>query len=118
MNGVMRTAAFSRTGLYRNYLSGNVIMMDELALLGDFVQLPDFLFYRRIDERTGTRFLPANILRRYNDLSGQSKAPFIDSGNATLEAPCTAPRRPTLGFSLRVWYVGAPGQWIAQTFKY
>jgi len=77
MNGVMRTAAIRRTGLYRNYLSGDIIMIGELALLGEFVQLPDFLFYRRIDERTATRLMPADIVRGYYDPSGRSKMPFI-----------------------------------------
>lgn len=77
MNGVMRTAAIRRTGLYRNFLAGDVIMMGELALLGEFVQLPDFLFYRRMDERTATRLMPGDIVRRYYDPSGESKMPFI-----------------------------------------
>ena len=77
MNGVMRTAAIRRTGLYRNYMSGDVIMMAELALVGEFVQLPEFLFYRQIDERTATRLMPADTVRRYYDPTGRSRMPLI-----------------------------------------
>jgi glycosyltransferase involved in cell wall biosynthesis len=46
--GVMRRAVLLSTGLERPYISGDLVLMGELALRGKFRMLDQVLFYRRV----------------------------------------------------------------------
>jgi len=46
--GVMRLEALRRTGLVGNYVGSDVVLVVELALHGQFFELPEPLFFRRI----------------------------------------------------------------------
>jgi glycosyltransferase involved in cell wall biosynthesis len=48
LQGVMRTAALRRTGQLGPYFASDLVLVPELALHGQFHELPDFLFYRRM----------------------------------------------------------------------
>ena len=48
LQGVMRTAALRRTGQLRAFFGSDLVLVPELALHGQFHELPDFLFYRRM----------------------------------------------------------------------
>ena len=48
LQGVMRTAALRRTGQLGAYFASDLVLVPELALHGQFHELPEFLFYRRM----------------------------------------------------------------------
>jgi len=54
INGVIRTHALKATTLNWDYASSDMEVIQELALHGKFVEVPEFLFYRRV--QTGARF--------------------------------------------------------------
>lgn len=47
MLGVMRTEALRKTRLHGSYYSADIVLLAELALLGEFYELPQRLMYRR-----------------------------------------------------------------------
>jgi glycosyltransferase involved in cell wall biosynthesis len=67
MNGVVRTAVLGRTPLIEIFFSSDISLMAEVALYGKFVELPEFLFYRRMDPESATAKKSAQeILRHYD----------------------------------------------------
>lgn len=54
MNGLIRTKVLRQTSLIKIYLASDVNMMAELALRGKFFELPEYLYYRRMDENAAT----------------------------------------------------------------
>jgi glycosyltransferase involved in cell wall biosynthesis len=48
LQGVIRTAALRRTGQLGTYFAADLVLVPELALHGQFHELPEFLFYRRM----------------------------------------------------------------------
>lgn len=46
--GVIRSAALNSTRLLPNYPGGDYCLLAELSLAGKFIELPDYLFYRRL----------------------------------------------------------------------
>ncbi|MFC7550380.1 glycosyltransferase family 2 protein [Plantactinospora sp. GCM10030261] len=50
--GVLPIARLRRTGLIRPYPSSDVTLLAELAALGEFHEVPEALFYRRIHEQS------------------------------------------------------------------
>lgn len=56
MNGVIKSEALKKTGLMKNFLAADINMMAELSLYGKFSFLPEYLFYRRMEQETATFF--------------------------------------------------------------
>jgi glycosyltransferase involved in cell wall biosynthesis len=54
MNGLIRIDCLRRTTLVKKYFSSDCNMMAEVALYGKFVEVPEYLYYRRMDPRTST----------------------------------------------------------------
>jgi len=54
MNGLIRTEFLRRTTLVKKYFSSDCNMMAEVALYGKFVEVPEYLYYRRMDPSTST----------------------------------------------------------------
>ena len=52
MDGVIRRSALMRAHLPRTFLSSDVVLVAELALLGHFIQVDDTYLYRRMDPTT------------------------------------------------------------------
>ena len=48
LQGVMRTAAIRRSGRLGAYFASDLVLVPELTLHGQFYELPEFLFYRRM----------------------------------------------------------------------
>jgi glycosyltransferase involved in cell wall biosynthesis len=48
LQGVMRTAALRRTGLLGTFTASDMVLVAELTLYGQFHELPEVLFYRRL----------------------------------------------------------------------
>jgi glycosyltransferase involved in cell wall biosynthesis len=57
MNGLIRRRALLRTNLIENYFSSDIVLMAEISLQGKFVEIPEFLFYRRMDPRSATALM-------------------------------------------------------------
>jgi glycosyltransferase involved in cell wall biosynthesis len=56
--GLTRASALKRTALIGNYASSDRVLLGELSLLGQFFEIPEYLFYRRGHPQ---RSLAANI---------------------------------------------------------
>ena len=54
-NGVIRRDALLRASRLGVYMSADVVLMGELALMGKFVLLDEHLFYRRMAVETATK---------------------------------------------------------------
>jgi glycosyltransferase involved in cell wall biosynthesis len=52
--GVIRADVLKRTRLIANYPGSDAVLLAELALLGEFHEIPEYLFYRRIHPRKST----------------------------------------------------------------
>ena len=67
MNGVMRADILRRTSLIDPYLGSDVVLMGELTLYGKFAEVPEFLFYRRMDRHSATALQSrAEVVRQYD----------------------------------------------------
>lgn len=66
MNGVVRRDALSRTRLIEHYPGADVVLVGHLALIGRIVQLPEPLFYRRMDQATATRLMGEQAVHRHH----------------------------------------------------
>jgi len=67
MNGVVRRAALARTALMKPFLSSDCSMLVELTLHGKFVEVPEYLFYRRMEPRTATKLKSTEEIGRHWD---------------------------------------------------
>lgn len=76
INGVMRTAALSRTRLIEHYPGADNVMLAHLALLGPILVLPERHFYRRMDAATATRLMSAEAIHRHHYPSRTVRALF------------------------------------------
>lgn len=54
MNGLVRSDVLRRTSLIKPYFSSDAVLMAEVALHGKVFEVPDVLFYRRMDAETAT----------------------------------------------------------------
>jgi glycosyltransferase involved in cell wall biosynthesis len=52
--GVVRAEALKRTRLIANYAGSDAVLLAELALLGEFREVPESLFYRRVHPQKST----------------------------------------------------------------
>jgi len=58
---VIRSSFLKRTSLIGNYNGSDIILLAELALLGKFYEIPDYLFFRRIHAEKSDRANPDPI---------------------------------------------------------
>ena len=54
LNGVIRSSALQKTHLHLPFFASDSCLMCELALYGKFLEVPEYLFYRRMDEESST----------------------------------------------------------------
>jgi glycosyltransferase involved in cell wall biosynthesis len=66
MNGVIRVAALRRTRLVPHHCGSDIVLMAHLALLGKFAQVPEPLFFRRMEPQSATRLMSADAVRRHH----------------------------------------------------
>jgi glycosyltransferase involved in cell wall biosynthesis len=76
MNGVIRSSALAKTELIKVYFSSDNVLMAELALHGKLINLPDFLFYRRMDRETATALMEDEELVKHYHPDSSSKMIF------------------------------------------
>lgn len=53
--GVIRKSSLMETALVGSYISSDVILLDELALQGEFFEVPEYLFFKRRHSQKGTK---------------------------------------------------------------
>ncbi len=58
--GLMRTSALKMTLLIGNYPHADRVLLAELALLGEFYEVPEYLFYRRVHPQISQRANPTD----------------------------------------------------------
>lgn len=99
MNGVIRSEALAKTPLVRPYLSSDVVLMAELALHGKFIQVPEYLYLRRMDKESSTKHMTWEEARKHWDPQKKSRMLFqstrIHLGylGAAFRAPLSASER-------------------------
>jgi hypothetical protein len=70
MNGLIKSEALKKTGLFKNFLGADVNMIAELSLYGKFTFLPEYLFFRRMEKETATVYKSVKeVLEYYNPSS-------------------------------------------------
>ena len=99
MNGVIRSEFLKRTPLIKPYYSSDIVLMAEVALHGKLAEVPEFLFFRRMDEKTATRLKSEEEVVEHYDPSKRSMMLFqrwrlhLGYLGATLRAPLSAGER-------------------------
>jgi hypothetical protein len=53
--GLMRTRALFQTRLFPHYAGGDCALLGELAVKGKFVEIPDYLFFRRLHPKASSQ---------------------------------------------------------------
>ncbi len=76
MNGVFRAEALAKTKLIKSYFSSDNVLMAEVSLHGKFINVPDYLFYRRMDEASATALMDEKELTRHYHPDSTSKMIF------------------------------------------
>lgn len=76
MNGVIRSEVLKRTPLMVRYPGSDVTLMAELTLYGKFVEVPEFLFFRRMDSFSATPMRERSVIRRLYDPQLRSRMLF------------------------------------------
>jgi hypothetical protein len=67
MNGVIRAEVLRKTPLMARYPGSDLVLMAELTLYGKFVQVPEFMFFRRMDSSSATPMRDRSAVRRLYD---------------------------------------------------
>jgi glycosyltransferase involved in cell wall biosynthesis len=67
MNGVIRASILKRTPLLARFPGSDLVLMAELALYGKFVEVPEFMFFRRMDSSSATPMRDRLAVRRLYD---------------------------------------------------
>ena len=99
MNGLVRSNILSQTPLIKPYFSSDVVLMAEVALHGKIAEIPEFLFYRRMDKETATRLKSEEDVKAHYDPSKRSMMLFqcwrlhLGYLGVALRAPLTAKER-------------------------
>ena len=65
MCGLIRLNVLRKTRGERGYPAGDMVLMAELVLHGGFRLIPEFLFYRRVDQASTARFLSKEKLAHF-----------------------------------------------------
>jgi hypothetical protein len=61
--GLIRASILKRTPLIGNYTSSDRVLLGELALLGQFYEAPEYLFFRRLHSQTSVQANPDLVER-------------------------------------------------------
>jgi glycosyltransferase involved in cell wall biosynthesis len=67
LNGVFRSDVLRNTPLHRSYFGSDVSLMAEVALHGQIAEVPEYLFFRRMDRNSATKLRnEAELAEFYN----------------------------------------------------
>lgn len=111
MNGLIRLDALRRTQLMPGYRSADMVMTGHLALLGKFVEIPEYLFYRRMSPASATRLRSDEEKTRHfhpdrgTDMLFQNWRIQVGWSNTLFKAPIGMTEKlRLLPWMLRGWY--------------
>ncbi|MBL4898779.1 MAG: glycosyltransferase family 2 protein [Colwellia sp.] len=65
MNGIFRSDALKQSQLIIPFLASDNCLMAEVALYGSFLEVPEFLFYRQMDEESSTSMQGEDAVREH-----------------------------------------------------
>lgn len=65
--GVIRSEVLKKTTLMKNYNRGDISLLAEIALHGKFVEIPYYLYFRRMEPKTSTKFYSKEELAKHFD---------------------------------------------------
>ncbi len=107
LQGVIRTAALRRTGLLGTFTASDMVLAAELALYGQFYELPEVLFYRRLHPAALSSVTSAEGLQGVWDPLRSRKERLLSWHHygATARAIARAPIAPTEKLALLGWLV-------------
>jgi glycosyltransferase involved in cell wall biosynthesis len=96
--GLIRRSVLEKTPLIKDYHSTDKILLGELALLGEFYEVPERLFYRRFHPGISTRaYVTAQATARWFNPSARWAFPrlrrMLEFRNSLQRAPLTAYQR-------------------------
>ncbi len=114
--GLIRRDALLKTGLIRPYESSDYVLLAELALLGEFVEVPAYLFRRRIHKGMSTRANPTSegLARWFAPAApGAPRLPHLRLMRAYAHAAWTVPP----GLRERIWSTLALGAWLRRSAR-
>jgi glycosyltransferase involved in cell wall biosynthesis len=57
LNGLIRRTALEQTQLHGPYYASDVVLLCELALLGKFIEIPEYLLFRQMNPQTATKMM-------------------------------------------------------------
>lgn len=78
LEGVIRTASLQRTGLLGTYVASDMALVPELALHGQFHELPEFMFYRRMHAGASSSIVTdEDDLKFWDPLDRREKPPVV-----------------------------------------
>lgn len=73
MNGLIRSEVLRKTKPMKPYFGSDIVLMAELALHGKFLEIPEFLFFRRLSEKSATHFKSKQeLVRHYYPANGST----------------------------------------------
>lgn len=79
-NGVFRREAVERVPLAGDYMSSDIVQLAELALIGKFVEVPEYEYYRRMDADSATALMKGEHLQHH--LHGNKSGPRLQGWKA------------------------------------
>jgi polysaccharide pyruvyl transferase WcaK-like protein/glycosyltransferase involved in cell wall biosynthesis len=78
LEGVIRTASLRRTGLLGTYVAADMALVPELTLHGQFHELPEFLFFRRMHAGASSSIVTdEEDLKFWDPLARREKPPVV-----------------------------------------
>ena len=109
--GVIRSDALRQTRLIQPFQSADKVILVELALAGDFVLVPGYLFTRRLHSKVSRRAntSPAEIARWFD---ARHDGSFPKPQSTLLRAYVTAVRRSRLSPWEKLRCLAAVAQWV------
>ena len=118
LSGLIRREALAKTGLIRPYVASDYLLCSELALLGEFQELPQQLFQKRIHPGNSLR---ANVTQvdaaRWFDSANRQRFHFAYLRLLTGHLVVIAKARLDLPEKLRsLWVV--PGYWLPRYWRF
>ena len=72
MNGLIRADVLARTSLMKPYFASDVQVIGELCLYGKFTEIPEYLFFRRMDRSSALNLKSYEEQRSFHDPDMQS----------------------------------------------
>ncbi|MCL4708118.1 glycosyltransferase family 2 protein [bacterium] len=104
--GLMRTAAVRRTALEGDYPGSDMVFLSELSLHGQFIQIPEYLFFRRLHSHAASSLVSVEAQQEFWDPLNKDKL-FLRTWRHLYEN-LRGIRRAPLGFAeearvLREW---------------